>query len=331
MKWLWYDNIKECKKRRPLVENTLSKKIDTAGQNASYDAYCRNLLVNRQILARILKTCVREFHDCPIKDIEEKYLDEKPKVHEVAVHRDESAEFIDGIGKEDVGMKEKPITYDIYFRVLSPKDDEMIRMIINVESQKDFYPGYPLIKRGIYYCSRMISSQYGTEISDSGYEKLKKVYSIWICFNPPKYRKNTITAYSMKEQNLVGSVTEKEENYDMLSVIAVCLGGPGDEKYEGLLRMLDVLLSDKVLPGEKKKILKAEFDVAMTKTMEREAMEMCNLSQGIVDRTTINHIISMMKKLKLSEEECMDVLGIPEEHRELYHMMLQDKMEVSHV
>ena len=54
------------------VENTLSKKIDTAGQNASYDAYCRNLLVNKQILARILKTCVKEFHDCPIKDIEEK-------------------------------------------------------------------------------------------------------------------------------------------------------------------------------------------------------------------------------------------------------------------
>lgn len=140
-----------------------------------------------------------------------------------------------------------------FFRVLSPKDDEMIQMIINVESQKDFYPGYPLIKRGIYYCSRMISSQYGTETSDSHYEKLKKVYSIWICSNPPKYRKNTITAYSMNEQNLVGSVTEKEENYDMLTVLAVCLGGPGDENYEGLLRMLDVLLSDQVLPEEKKK------------------------------------------------------------------------------
>ncbi len=58
---------------------------------------------------------------------------------------------------------------------------------------------------------------------------------------------------------------------------------------------------------------------------------MCNLSRGIVDRTTINHIISMMKKLKLSEEECMDVLSIPQEHLELYHMMLQDKIEVSHV
>ena len=313
------------------VENTLSKKIDTAGQNASYDAYCRNLLVNKQILARILKTCVKEFHDCPIKDIEEKYIKGTPRVHEVAAHRDETAEFIDGMGREDVGMKEKPITYDIFFRVLSPKDDEMLEMIINVESQKDFYPGYPLIKRGIYYCSRMISSQYGTEMPDTCYEKLKKVYSIWICSNPPKYRKNTITAYSMKEQNLVGSVAEKEENYDMLTVLTVCLGGFGDENYEGIVRMLDVLLSDRILPEEKKKILKDEFDIAMTKTMEREAMEMCNLSQGIVDRTTINYIISMMKNLNLSEKECMEALDIPQEHRELYHMMLQDRMEVSHV
>lgn len=135
----------------------------------------------------------------------------------------------------------------------------------------------------------------------------------------------------MNEQNLVGSVTEKEENYDMLLVIAVCLGGSGDEKYEGLLRILDVFLLDQVLPGEKKKILKNEFDVAMTKTMEREAMEMCNLSQGIVDRTLINAIINMMTNLKLSEEECMEALNIPQEHRELYHMMLQDKMEISQV
>ena len=313
------------------VENTLSKKIDTAGQNASYDAYCRNLLVNKQILARILKTCVKEFHDCPIKDIEEKYIKGTPRVHEVAAHRDETAEFIDGMGREDVGMKEKPITYDIFFRVLSPKDDEMLEMIINVESQKYFYPGYPLIKRDIYYCSRMISSQYGTEMPDTCYGKLKKVYSIWICSNPPKYRKNTITAYSMKEQNLGGSVAEKEENYDMLTVLTVCLGGFGDENYEGILRMLDVLLSDRILPERKKKILKDEFDIAMTKTMEREAMEMCNLSQGIVDRTTINYIISMMKNLNLSEKECMEALDIPQEHRELYHMMLQDRMEVSHV
>lgn len=104
-----------------------------------------------------------------------------------------------------------------------------------------------------------------------------------------------------------------------------------NKNYEGLLKMLEVLLSDEVLPEEKKKILKSEFDIVMTKTMEREAIEMCNLSQGIVDRTTINHIISMMEGLNLSEEECMRILKVPEEYWELYHMMLQDKMEVSQV
>ncbi len=69
----------------------------------------------------------------------------------------------------------------------------------------------------------------------------------------------------------------------------------------------------------------------MTKTMEREAMEMCNLSQGIVDRTTIGHIISIMKNSDMSEEQCMDLLDIPQEYRELYHMMLQDKTEASRV
>lgn len=314
------------------VENILAKKIDAAGQNASYDSNCRNLLANKQILAWILKTCVTEFKDCSIKDIEEKYIQGTPQISEVAVHRDESAEFIDGIGKEDVSMKEGTAIYDIYFWVISPKDGGMIRLLINVESQNDFYPGYPLVKRGVYYCSRMISSQYGTEFSDSHYEKLKKVYSIWVCTSPPKYRRNTITAYSMNEQNIVGEVAEQRENYDLLTVLAIGLGGGhGDKNYEGLLKMLEVLLSDEVLPEEKKKILKREFDIAMTKTMEREAMEMCNLSKGIVDRTIIKDIMNLMDSLGLSEEECMNALKVPEEHRELYHMMLQDRMEVSQV
>ncbi len=312
-------------------ENTLSKRITAAGQNASYDSYCRNLLANKQILARILKTCVEEFQDCPVKDIEEKYIEGMPQVSEIALHRDETAEFVDGTGKEDVAMKENTVTFDIRFHALSPKAGGAMQMIINVESQKDFYPGYPLIKRGIYYCSRMISSQYGTEFSGAHYEKVKKVYSIWICTNPPKYRRNTITAYSMTERQLVGKATEQKENYDLLTVLTVCLGGTaGDENYQGLLKMLGVLLSDQVLPGEKKEILEKEFDVAMTKTMEREAMEMCNLSQGIIDRTTINYIISMMRNLNLSEKECMEALDIPEEHWNLYHMMLQEKMENSH-
>ena len=31
-----------------------------------------------------------------------------------------------------------------------------LNMIINVEGQTNFYPGYPIVKRGIYYGGRMM-------------------------------------------------------------------------------------------------------------------------------------------------------------------------------
>ena len=36
--------------------------------------------------------------------------------------------------------------------------------------------------------------------TNSHYEKIKKVYSIFICMNPPNYRKSTINQYSIQEE-----------------------------------------------------------------------------------------------------------------------------------
>ena len=108
-------------------------------------------------------------------------------------------------------VNEGTVRYDIMFRAILPQGQEKIELIINIEAQKDFYPGYPLIKRGIYYGCRMISSQYGTIFINSHYEKIQKVYRIWICFNPPEKRKNSINIYSVKEKNVVGKVKEKEK------------------------------------------------------------------------------------------------------------------------
>ena len=57
-----------------------------------------------------------------------------------------------------------------------------------------------IVKRNLYYCCRLVSSQYGTEFTNSHYEKIKKVYSIFICMNPPNYRKSTINQYSIQEE-----------------------------------------------------------------------------------------------------------------------------------
>lgn len=126
--------------------------------------------------------------------------------------------MIRGMDTEDKSVHEGTVNYDVRFGAVVPGSGEQIRLIVNVEAQNDFYPGYPLQKRGVYCCCRMISSQYGREFTGSQYGKIKKGYSIRICMNPPKRRENTIIRYRSVEEQLVGEAVEPVRNYDLLSV-----------------------------------------------------------------------------------------------------------------
>lgn len=174
----------------------------------------------------------------------------------------------------------------------------------------------------------MISAQYGTVFSSAQYDKIRKVYSIWICMNPPKSRENTITQYYIAEKSLVGHVTEKVENYDLMSAVIICLGKPHSENYHGVLKLLNVLLSSETTPKEKEKILHDDFDIEMTQNLEREVSLMCNLSQGIVEstteRNTLDSIRNLMETLNLTTEEAMVALKIPEAERPKYFAMLKE-------
>ncbi len=137
---------------------------------------------------------------------------------------------------------------------------------------------------GIWTLYRMISAQYGKEFTNSHYGNIHKVYSIWVCLHSPQKRKNTITKYLIKEENLIGNVKEERKNYDLLTVIMICLGKPEDDNYIGILKLLEVLLSSERDPSEKKKILQEDFSIQMTKQLEDEVSVMCNLSEGLEQR-----------------------------------------------
>lgn len=317
------------------VSTAISKDIEAAGQKAEYDAAAKCLLADKQILAWILKSCVEEFRDIEVKEIADKYIEGNPQVAEVPVMPDETnVPRVQGTGVEDVTITEGTITFDIRFQAILPRNGETISLMINIEAQNDFYPGYPLIKRGIYYCSRMISSQYGTIFTKSHYEKIKKVYSIWICSNPPAGRKNTITGYSMREKNYVGKVQEKKADYDLLEAIIICLGEPENGKYNDILKLLGVLLSSELRATQKKDILEHDFDIPMTEILERQVETMCNLSKGIEEKgiekgiekgyeaAELQNIKNLMQKLKMTAEQAMDMLDIASDKRVKYSSML---------
>ena len=322
------------------AESTLAKMISTAGEKAAYDNACKRLLANKIILAWIMKSCLEEYRDCGISEIASKYIEGKAQISEAAVHPDEEAESlqITGLNTEDSTINEGTVTYDIRFRAIVPDTGERISLIINVEAQNDFYPGYPIVKRNLYYCCRLVSSQYGTEFTNSHYEKIKKVYSIFICMNPPNYRKNTINQYSIQEENLIGEFDENVEYYDLLTGIIICLGDVEDEM-TGILKLLEVLLSSERSTKEKREILQEEFNIKMTQELEREVSEMCNLSErveqkgiekgiakgrtyGIVEGIATS-IRNLMESMGWSIEQAMDALQIPTEERNGYLNMLK--------
>ena len=253
-------------------------------QKRQYDAACKNVLSEKGIIANILQDCVGEFQTCSIDEIVNRCIEGQPETGTVVVEPNGGISRITSQQVEDKSEREGTVFYDIRFTAVAPSDGKPIRLIINIEAQNNFHPGYPLLKRAIYYCSRMISSQYGTVFTKSHYEKIEKVYSIWICTMPTKKWAYTITRYRMREENLVGQTQAPREDYDLLTPILVCLGSKQYTELKGLLRMLNLVLLDNVSPESKTKTLKEEFHVQVTPHLEKGVAEMCNLSEGIEKR-----------------------------------------------
>lgn len=69
-------------------------------------------------------------------------------------------------------------------------------MIFDLEMQRKFHPGYPIMSRAMYYTGRLFSSQ---EVNKSEYNKLKPVRSSWICLNGvPSYLQNKVLSFKFE-------------------------------------------------------------------------------------------------------------------------------------
>ncbi len=263
------------------AETVFSETVRLAEMRSAYDECCRRLLSDRMVLAWIMKACMAEYQDVSVEEIARDYIEGEPGIASVPLR---NGPLVRGMATEDPSISEESVFYDIRYVASAPSEEGLIGLIINIEAQNRFHPGYPLVKRGIYYCSRMLAAEYGTEFSNSHYEHLKKVYSVWICPNPPVRRRNTIVRYGMEELPLIGEVRSPKADYDLLSVVVVCLGDPDSEEARGVLRLLGILLSSEVGVREKRSVLEDEFRIPMTEELESEVTHMCNLSEGVWEK-----------------------------------------------
>ena len=328
------------------MKTSLARTIENNADHISYDAVCKQLLSEKSILAWIMKYCVSECREMAIEDIV-RCIEASPGVSVIPVFPDEkNTTLINGMNTVNTSRDEGTVVFDILFAAMIPLPKPM-RLIINVEAQADFSPHYPLSSRAEYYSARLISSQKGREFTDSHYEDIKKVYTIWVCTDPPKYRENTIYTTSVRMKERSGRMDSLIKGYGLQRTAFIMLGNEEEKEAEGVLRLLDVLFRSEKSLEERKHILEEEFDIAMNEDMEMEVRHMCNLSKGVEDRgfrkgivvgtengivkgreegreeEKLNSIRSLMKKLNLTLEQAMDVLDVPKSEQEKYAQLLK--------
>ena len=304
-------------------QTALAEAIDTVADKAKYDRCAKKLLSFKAIDAWILKTCVKEFSLFSVDYISEHCMSGEVEISEHAVHQDElnrgqrisSDEQVTKMNPESSSINEGTVYYDVRFNAIAPENGEPITLIINLEIQTDDKPGYELVTRGTYYCARMISEQHGTVFTGDHYERIQKVYSIWICPSTPDCRKNGMFRYHTIEEPVFGDAYVKKENYDLMEVVILNLGEPDNEADCGILNLLNTLFSPTVLPDEKKRVLSEKYNIAMTAELESEVQRMCNLGtaienkardEGIVEGIDIGELrttVKYYKKGKITIEE----------------------------
>ena len=314
------------------MQTGLANSIDASINRARLDDVAKKLIRHRVILAEIMKECVDEFRGCDVKFIEEHCIIGDIRMDEISVDQDvpDADGRITGADTEDASDAEGTVRYDLVFDARALKTLELIRLIINVEIQVDMNPGYPLITRAIYYLGRLISRQKGTVFTKSDYGKIRKVYSIWICPDPKRENMNSIAEYGFTQQKVIGQVNEPVENYDKMKAIIISLNDEGMENRTDIIRLLSALLSVKEPIDRRKQILEDEFNIPMTREIEKEVVEMCNLGMAVetmgyesgVQNAKLDAIRSLMETLKLTAQQAMDALKIPKDDQEKYAQKL---------
>lgn len=143
------------------------------------------------------------------------------------------------------------------------------------------------------------------------------MYSIWICFDPPKKVGNAISRFSIQEEDLLGSVPAERADYDKLTVIMICLHGDTDEHGDKLIRLLNTVFSGKETAETIGEVLEEEYGIPRNYDPGKEVDIMSNLGEGILERgiqkgvqVGIKKMISNALKRK-SAEEVADILDIP--------------------
>lgn len=253
-----------------------------------YDAACKRLLSEKQVLSRMMGEWLDEFSGMEPRRIEHDCFVGDPRIGMDPVGRDEvAAGRVPALVQEDSTQSEGTVIFDVRFEALVPDvanpEEDIICVEVDVEAQNDFHPGYPLLRRGVFYGSRLLSQQGDEVIPGSHYERVRKVVSIWVCAHPPRKYAGTVTRFALEPRSLLGDAAFEPQDYGLIEVLMVCLDDENPGSSQGALGMLEVLLSGSLSAPKKLDYLESQCGIVISKSLDEKVVGMCNLSVGLLE------------------------------------------------
>ena len=278
---------------------------------AGLDHASKELYKNKEVLAIILKGVVREFERYSYREIMD-FIEADSITSEETVSPGRSGTRITGDDKEFIALGEKASLFDTKFRAVNPElsgKKVTINLHIDVEAQKDYRPGYPIEKRGIYYLARELSAQFSLVTEDTDYGTLEKCYSIWICRDGvPDKEKFSISLIEMSNTKNYGNCNPQKADYDMLTLVIIRLGdkvfrGIEDKEQSNMLEFLHAIM----YPHQKNfmETVKKYIDFSENKTLWKERNNMNGLGMSIWEEGIEQGIVQGIEQEKIDSARRM--------------------------
>ena len=294
------------------MNTEIANAVNAAGDKAQYDTHVKRLLAQKSILAHILVKTVDEFKGMRPEDVV-KYIEGEPGISVVPVEpglanmekTDATGQRIVGLNTENAEINEGLVRFDIIFYVRMKNG--LSQIIVNIEAQKDDPTEYKILNRAIFYVSRLISSQKERDFVNTNYDDIKQVFSIWICMNMDD---NSLSHIHLTKDEMLKPCNWKG-NLDLLNIVLIGITNEipeHDEKYE-MHRLIGALLSSELKEQEKLDIIEHEYNIPISQEFREDVSIMCNLSQGIEDKT-IAKIVMNMYKIGYTPNQIADAVGV---------------------
>ncbi|MBO4349953.1 MAG: hypothetical protein J6A01_03280, partial [Proteobacteria bacterium] len=127
-------------------------------------------------------------------------------------------------------------------------------------------------------------------------------------------------------------VHEDVENYDLMTIVMICLGTKKDKRYTGLLRFLDVFMSETSDAKRKQSVLKTVFGADMPERLRIKEGNMCNYSDFIEERGIdkgirigqVKDLCNLMDSMKWTIEQALKCLKISEDEWDEYRQLVKE-------